>query len=60
MKQHYPIYYSEEEMALDFNKIFTFLKRKGFNGHLFLEYLPRFHPLLLPDGLKLKNVYEYV
>jgi len=60
IKQHYPIYYPEEEMALDFNKIFTFLKRKGFNGHLVLEYLPQFHPQLLPDAINLKNAYEYV
>jgi len=58
IKQHYPIYYSEEEMALDFNKIFTFLKRKGFTGHLVLEYLPQFHSQLLPDGLILKDQYE--
>jgi hypothetical protein len=45
-------------MALDFNKIFTFLKRKGFAGHLVLEYLPQFHPQLLPDGLILKDQYE--
>jgi sugar phosphate isomerase/epimerase len=60
IKQHYPIYYPEEEMALDFDKIFSFLKRKGFNGHLVLEYLPQFHPQLLSDAINLKNAYEYV
>jgi len=60
IKQHYPIYYPEEEMALDFDKIFSFLKRKGFNGHLVLEYLPQFHPRLLSDAINLKNAYEYV
>ncbi len=60
IKQHYPIYYSEEEIALDFNKIFTFLKRKGFAGHLVLEYLPQFHPQLLPDAINLINTYEHV
>lgn len=58
IKQHYPIYYSEEKMALDFDKIFSFLGQNKFKGHLVLEYLPQFHSQLLPDGLKLKNLYE--
>jgi sugar phosphate isomerase/epimerase len=58
IKQHYPIYYPEEEMALDFDKILSFLAQIKYSGHLVLEYLPQFHPQLLPDGLKLKNVYE--
>jgi len=57
IKQHYPIYYNEEEMALDFDKIFSFLKKRKFSGHLVLEYLPQFHSQLLLDGLKLKNIY---
>lgn len=60
IKQHYPIYYLEEEMALDFDKIFSFLKQKGFNDHLVLEYLPQFHSQLLSDALNLKNAYEHV
>ncbi|GAI34255.1 unnamed protein product, partial [marine sediment metagenome] len=60
IKQHYPIYYPEEEMALDFDKIFSFLKKQGFNGHLVLEYLPQFHSQLLSDALNLKNAYEHV
>ena len=47
-------------MALDFNKIFSFLKQKGFKDHLVLEYLPQFHSRLLTDALNLKNTYEYV
>jgi sugar phosphate isomerase/epimerase len=58
IKQHYPIYYSEEEMALDFDKILSFLSQNEFRGHLVLEYLPQFHSQLLPDGLKLKDLYE--
>lgn len=57
IKQHYPVYYSEEEMALDFDKILSFLRQNEFRGHLVLEYLPQFHSQLLPDGLKLKNIY---
>jgi len=58
IKQHYPVYYSEEKIALDFDKILSFLKQNEFKGHLVLEYLPQFHSQLLQDGLKLKNLYE--
>jgi sugar phosphate isomerase/epimerase len=58
IKQHYPIYYLEEEMALDFDKILSFLAQIKYSGHLVLEYLPQFHPQLLPDGLILKDQYE--
>lgn len=57
IKQHYPIYYTQEDMALNFDEIVTFLKQKDFNGHLVLEYLPQFHSQLLPDALSLKNAY---
>lgn len=46
-------------MALDFDKIFSFLKEQGFNSHLVLEYLPQFHSRLLTDALSLKNAYEH-
>lgn len=59
IKQHYPIYYNKEEIALDFDKIFSFLKKRKFRGHLVLEYLPQFHSQLLSDSLKLKNEYGY-
>lgn len=58
IKQHYPIYYSEEEMALDFDNILSFLEKIEYKGHLVLEYLPQFHSQLLSDGLKLKNLYD--
>ena len=58
IKQHYPVYYSEEKIALDFEKILFFLKKIKYKGHLVLEYLPQFHSQLLPDGLKLKDLYE--
>ena len=58
IKQHYPVYYSEEKVAMDFDKILSFLGKIKFKGHLVLEYLPQFHPQLLPDGLKLKSLYE--
>jgi len=57
IKQHYPIYYTQEDMALSFDEILTFLKQKNFNGHLVLEYLPQFHAQLLQDALTLKSVY---
>ncbi|MCL4378695.1 MAG: sugar phosphate isomerase/epimerase [Actinobacteria bacterium] len=58
IKQHYPVYYTEEKMALDFDKILSFLGQIKFRGHLVLEYLPQFHSQLLLDGLRLKNLYE--
>jgi sugar phosphate isomerase/epimerase len=58
IRQHYPVYYSEEEVALDFDKILSFLGKIKYRGHLVLEYLPQFHSKLLTDGLKLKNLYE--
>jgi len=58
IKKHYPVYYSEEKVALDFDKILSFLGKIKYRGHLVLEYLPQFHSKLLPDGLKLKNLYE--
>ena len=58
IKQHYPVYFAEEEVSLDFNKILSFLKKIKYRGHLVLEYLPQFHSQLLLDGLKLKNLYE--
>jgi len=58
IKQHYPVYYDEEKVALDFNQILSFLKKIKYEGHLVLEYLPQFHSQLLTDGLKLKNLYE--
>lgn len=58
IKQHYPVYCSDEEIALDFGKILSFLRQNEFRGHLVLEYLPQFHSQLLPDGLKLKDLYE--
>jgi len=58
IKQHYPVYYSEEKIALDFDKILSFLGKIKYRGHLMLEYLPQFHSQLLQDGLKLKNLYE--
>ena len=57
-KQHYPVYYNEEKVALDFDKVLSFLRKIEYKGHLVLEYLPQFHPQLLPDGLKLKSLYE--
>jgi sugar phosphate isomerase/epimerase len=56
IKQHYPVYY-QEDMALNFDEILTFLKQKNFNGHLVLEYLPQFHAQLSQDALTLKSVY---
>ena len=58
INQHYPVYSTEEEVSLDFNKILSFLKKIKYGGHLVLEYLPKFHSQLLPDGLKLKDLYE--
>jgi len=58
IKQHYPVYFTEEEVSLDFNKILSFLLKIKYKGHLVLEYLPQFHSQLLPDGLKLKDLYE--
>src|SRR3972149_9744212 len=58
IKQHHPVYYSEEKVALDFDKILPFLGKIKYRGNLVLEYLPQFHSKLLPDGLKLKNLYE--
>ena len=58
IKQHYPVYYTEEKMALKFDKILSFLGQIKFRGHLVLEYLPQFRSQLLQDGLKLKNLYE--
>lgn len=57
IKQHYPVYYTQEDMALNFDEILTFLKQKSFNGHLVLEYLPQFHSQLLQDALSLKSTY---
>jgi len=58
IKQHYPVYYSKEKVALDFDKILSFLEKIKYRGHLVLEYLPQFHLQLLSDGIKLKNLYE--
>lgn len=58
IKQHYPVYYTQENMALNFDEILTFLIQKNFNGHLVLEYLPQFHSQLLQDALTLKSVYK--
>jgi len=58
IKQHYPVYYTEEKVALDFDKILSFLRKIKYRGHLVLEYLPQFHSQLCPDGMKLKNLYE--
>ena len=58
IKQHYPVYYTEEKAALDSDKVLSFLRKIKYKGHLVLEYLPQFHPQLLPDGLKLKSLYE--
>jgi sugar phosphate isomerase/epimerase len=58
IKQHYPVYYTEEKMALDFDKILSFLRKIKYRGHLVLEYLPQFHSQMCPDGMKLKNLYE--
>jgi sugar phosphate isomerase/epimerase len=58
IKQHYPVYYTQEDVALNFDEILTFLKQKNFNGHLVLEYLPQFHSQLLQDALTLKSVYK--
>jgi len=33
-------YYSEEKVALDFDKILSFLGKINYRGHLVLEYLP--------------------
>lgn len=57
IRQHYPIYYVQEDMALNFDEIFSFLKQRNFDGHLILEYLPQFHSQLLSDSLKLKDLY---
>jgi len=46
-------------MALDFDKIFSFLKKRKFSGYLVLEYLSQFHSQLLSDSLKLKNANWY-
>ena len=58
IKQHYPVFFTEEDACLDFNKILSFLKKIKYNGHQVLEYLPQFHSQLLPDCLKLKDLYE--
>ena len=58
VKQHYPVYYTEEKAALDFDEVLSFLRKIEYKGHLVLEYLPQFHSQLLPDGLKLKSLYE--
>lgn len=36
IKQHYPVYFSEEEVSLDFNKILSFLKKIKYGNHLVL------------------------
>jgi sugar phosphate isomerase/epimerase len=58
IKQHYPVYYTEEKVALDFDKVLSFLREIEYRGHLVLEYLPQFHSQLRPDGLNLKNLYK--
>jgi len=58
IKQHYPVYYIQEDTALNFDEILNFLTRKNYYGHLVLEYLPQFHSQLLQDALTLKSVYK--
>ena len=40
IKQHYPVFFSEEKVALDFDKVLSFLRKTEYRGHLVLEYLP--------------------